>query len=108
MLAQLPHVDVWGFNVYRGASFGSLFSEWAARSEKPMWLSEYGVDSYSSVVRSENQTKQAEEVGGLAAEIVSNAATTGGVCCGGAIFSWADEWWKYHSGEADVHDANHS
>jgi hypothetical protein len=104
VLSQLAHVDLWGLNVYRGASFGTLFDEWAALSAKPMWLSEYGADSYSAAAAAENQTAHAREVGALAAEIAAHASAAGGVCAGGAIFAWADEWWKLSSGSPSVQE----
>lgn len=45
VLAALDDViDVWGFNIYRMDTFGTLFEEWAALgSTKPMYLGEFGL-----------------------------------------------------------------
>lgn len=47
--ALLPYVDIWGSNVYRGSSFGTLFAEFSAATSKPLWISEYGIDSYFTI-----------------------------------------------------------
>jgi len=103
VLSALPQVDVWAFNVYRGSSFGTLWSEWPAVSEKPFFLGEYGTDSHSN--GADTFSRQALEVTQMATEVVDNAAVSGvGPCVGGVLFSFADEWWKYSSGTADAHD----
>ena len=33
---------MWGINAYRGISFYDLFDEWEARSDRPMFMAEYG------------------------------------------------------------------
>ena len=101
----LAHVDVWGVNSYRGASFGDLFDRWASLSPRPMWVSEYGADSFSAVLDAEDEDTQASEVAQLAAEIASHAAASGGTCLGGCAFEWADEWWKHGPGAPTKHDA---
>ena len=94
-LAALPGVDVWGINVYRGgAGFGNLFDAFAALSDKPMLLSEYGADSYSAPLGREAAEIHALEVSALAQAVAENAAATGGVGLGGMLFEFADEWWK--------------
>src|SRR3989338_1778516 len=44
---QVPSVDVWGLNIYRNSSFTDVFSQWASISTKPMFIGEYGADSYN-------------------------------------------------------------
>ena len=41
--------DIWGIQPYRGDSFGTLFDEYV--SEKPLLVSEYGMDAYQDVLR---------------------------------------------------------
>ena len=49
----LPDVDFWSLQVYRGHSFGSLFSEYATRSSKPLIITEFGYDSFDGRKNSE-------------------------------------------------------
>jgi hypothetical protein len=88
-------------NVYRGASFGSLFSDWSSISAKPMFLAEYGADAYRTASLdlmdgSEDQSMQAGFDRGLWNQIVPNLSALNlfGICVGGVVFEWNDEWWK--------------
>jgi len=100
----LSSVDVWGINAYRGIGFGNLFADWKSRSSKPMYLGEYGADAYDARFNRPGLTEQADATRQLTNEIVANSAVTGGVCIGGLVFEFADEWWKDSSGSPDVHD----
>jgi hypothetical protein len=103
-LAAMPLIDVWGLNVYRGISFGNLFTEWQQRSGKPMFLGEYGADAYNALLPGYDPASQAEATEKLTLEINAHASAKdpSAVCSGGAIFEWADEWWK--AGNPDVQD----
>lgn len=104
MLGALPMVDVWGLNVYRGTTFGDLWSAWPAASTKPLLISEYGVDSFSTANGAADWATQATEVSQMALEVARHAAASGdGPCLGGVVFEWADEWWK-SSGDVAVQD----
>jgi hypothetical protein len=90
-----PHLDIWGVNLYRGETFGDFFQEYAALSQKPLWISEFGIDAWHSVIDDpeggyEDQEIQAQWVGGLWDEIVGNYEIT----IGGTVMAYADEWWK--------------
>jgi hypothetical protein len=102
-LARLANIDLWGLNVYRGIGFGNLFNDFAARSDKPMFLGEYGADAYNANINAEDQGAQAEATRVLTLAIVAASTLTGGVCSGGIIFEWADEWWK-SPGNPNEHD----
>jgi hypothetical protein len=95
-LGAMPDIDVWGINSYRGITFGDLFTTWAARSGKPMFLSEYGSDAYNAKLPGYDPDSQAEATRALTEELLahSSALETDGVTLGGTIFEWADEWWK--------------
>src|SRR5262249_9593975 len=115
-----PSVDIWGLNVYRGPSFTTLFDDWATFTTKPMLLSEYGTDSYRtlltktevdlvSVDGAVDEPTQATWDRRLWREIAGNlsALKPGKVCLGGTAFEWNDEWWKAQGafgGEVGRHD----
>ena len=44
--ASLPYLDVWGVTAYRGRTFADLFTTYAARSQKPLWIAEFGLDAW--------------------------------------------------------------
>ena len=100
LVEATPWVDVWGLNVYRGLSFGSLFTEWAAVSDKPMFVSEYGADAWDSRVNRVDVASQAEAVEALTREIMASD-----VALGGTLFEWSDEWWKDEGGDPWVQDS---
>jgi len=103
-LMAMPLIDVWGINSYRGISFGGLMSEYSARSSKPMYLGEYGADAYNANVHTEDQQSQAIATTALTQEILTTSAASGGICSGGFLFEFSDEWWKDNHGSAWEHD----
>ncbi|MEN0063949.1 MAG: hypothetical protein AAGA48_17480 [Myxococcota bacterium] len=104
VLSAIPSVDIWGINAYRGIGFGSLFTDWAAISTKPMFLGEYGADAWDATQNQENEAAQAEATAALTGLILAQSTLSGGVVSGGTIFEWADEWWKDVNGDPAVHD----
>ncbi|MBL8950217.1 MAG: hypothetical protein JNK82_05535 [Myxococcaceae bacterium] len=104
VVTAMPLTDVWAINVYRGISFGDLFTRWASRSTKPMMLGEYGADAWNALVPGEDQAAQAAATFALTREIHRSWSGDGGVAIGGALFEWCDEWWKDSGGRTDVHD----
>ena len=103
-------------NIYRGDTFGTLFDEWRAISEKPIFISEFGTDSYRTkkywpVKGAVDEPMQAEFMqrlwGSLQAELDRGHGSS--IVLGGTVFEWVDEWWKVrskHGGRADRLDAN--
>ncbi|MFH2028763.1 MAG: glycoside hydrolase family 2 TIM barrel-domain containing protein, partial [Nanoarchaeota archaeon] len=109
-----PSVDIWGVNIYRGDTFGTLFDQWSSITSKPMFLSEYGTDSYYTTsfypaVGYEDEAVQAEFNHKLWQNIKNNlsAYNESNVCLGGTVFESSDEWWKVKSadgGNISIHD----
>jgi len=119
IVTRCPNVDIWGINVYRGASFGNIFSQWQSASAKPFYFSEFGTDSYNTTsyslpysqppcyedVRAQvnggsiNQGLQAGLAIGLWQEIKPqlSAIYTAKLCAGGLIHEFNDELWKVGS-----------
>jgi beta-galactosidase/beta-glucuronidase len=90
--AQMPHLDLWGANVFRGYGFGGLFDVFTSRSQKAFWVSEYGADAFDSrpAYQQVNQAVQAQVDLGLWGEIEDHFAT----CVGGCLMGFCDEWWR--------------
>jgi Interleukin-like EMT inducer/Glycosyl hydrolases family 2, TIM barrel domain len=106
----VPSVDVWGFNVYRGWSFQDVFQMWRSISTKPMLIGEFGADSYDHRINGENQTMQAQFDTGLWDELYFelSAERVNGLCVGGLVFEFQDEWWKngdpFHQDSSTEHN----
>ncbi|MFE8601166.1 glycoside hydrolase family 2 TIM barrel-domain containing protein [Archangium violaceum] len=99
----MPDVDVWGLNMYRGITFGDAFDKWTALSQKPMFLAEYGADAFNAKLPGYDPKSQGTATRALTEELLEHStANKGGVCSGGTIFEWSDEWWK--SGNPSQHD----
>jgi len=101
---SLGDIDVWGVNVYRGKGFGDTFGKYASRTGKPLFLGEYGADAYNAKRKREDQEAQAEATRALTEDIVKHSSVSGGVCLGGFVFEFADEYWKDSSGSRSVQD----
>lgn len=94
----VPDLDAWSVQMYRGKSFGSFFQEYQASSDKPLLVSEYGIDAYDDTRADEyenfGEAHQAVYAAALWKEI--EACT---VCVGGSIMAYSDEWWKGKHGQ---------
>jgi exo-beta-1,3-glucanase (GH17 family) len=99
-ITALSSIDVWGINVYRGIGFDTLFADWAARSNKPMFVAEYGADAFNATTDTYDPASQALAVG----ELTGAIRAAGGQVLGGTVFEWADEWWKVGGGSPGVQD----
>jgi Glycosyl hydrolases family 2, TIM barrel domain len=99
--AEVPNLDVWSVQVYRGSSFGNLFTDYAAASGKPLVITEYGIDAYDDKHGDEYEhiglPYQAIYAESLWNEIAANSS----VCSGGSIMAYSDEWWKGKHGQTD-------
>lgn len=100
--AAMTNFDFWAIQVYRGESFGSFFTDYAARSPKPIIITEYGYDAYDARIGGEyadDASLPAAAMENLLRELRENRA----IAAGGCIFEYADEWWK--SGTPNIQDA---
>lgn len=89
------NIDVWGMNVYRWDNPSTIFSEWEKISDKPMYLSEAGGDSYMTIAKSGyeqgiNEKAQAD----ANSKILESVFKHKEICAGVAMFSFTDGWWK--------------
>ncbi len=102
-LISCTDIDVWGLNIYRWDNPGDIFDRWQAISNKPMYLSEAGADSYMTIAahgyeKGENEQAQADAL----AKILDQSMKNTDICSGVAIFAFNDEWWK--AGSNDTQD----
>jgi beta-galactosidase/beta-glucuronidase len=89
------NIDVWGMNVYRWDNPGTIYAEWEKISNKPMYLSEAGADSYMKITKAgyqqgENQQAQADANAKILDDVFHNSNIGSGV----TLFSFLDGWWK--------------
>ena len=124
--AQMPDLDIWGVNEYTGESFYLLYANYATQSKKPLWISEFGIDAFSTTsiagINAWGSTA-ASDLGGAGAydpndqaawdtnlwnEIFNNAPVT----IGGTLMEYSDEWYKpyefYCTSPADTQVENAS
>ena len=98
---SLSKVDLWGINAYLGKDFGSLFKDYAERSNKPLLITEFGCDSWNGTKNQEDEQMQKEYIVSQWMDIERNLFLKGGVVSGGFVFEWTDEWWKSFSNTSD-------
>ncbi|HKJ05867.1 MAG TPA: glycoside hydrolase family 2 TIM barrel-domain containing protein [Flavobacteriaceae bacterium] len=95
IIEKLPNIDVWGLNVYRWDNPESIFKQWETLSNKPMYLSEAGADSYMTIEKNNyqkgiNEKAQADATNNILKSTFNNTD----VCLGVTVFSFVDGWWK--------------
>ena len=102
-LSMSPNIDVWGMNVYRSVRPQTIFKEWEALSDKPMYLSETGADSYMQIANKGYEQGVNEKAQADATEIILKSIFKGeDICSGVTLFSFTDGWWK--AGNNNVQD----
>ena len=103
----MDYLDVWGANVYRGITFGTVFDDYAAMSGKPFWIPEFGVDAWRT------DDKYGDPAAGYVDEasqeqyavaLWDEIAARSDVCSGGMLFEYSDEWWKSDYGDPVLHE----
>ncbi len=107
IVEEVPDMDIFGSNVYRGVSFTYLFDQVKAEYGKPVLLTEFGADAYNARTEREDQLCQAYYFHGNWKEIYINAAGMGkaGNSIGGFTFQASDGWWKHgQTYDLDVHN----
>lgn len=105
---ECKDVDILGINVYRGMSFGDMYSRVKAEYGKPVILTEFGSDAYNTIANAEDQLSQTQFLLSNWKEIYDNAAGLGksGNSLGGFTFQFSDGWWKTgQTTNLDMHDA---
>ena len=108
---EIPDLDVFGTNVYRGISFRDLFEEVQEKLGRPVMFTEFGADAWNAKNMHEDQVAQARYLVGQWREIYEQSAGKGlvGNSIGGLTFQWSDGWWKFgQEDRLDIQDTNAS
>jgi hypothetical protein len=104
--SEVPNLDVWSVQIYRGSSFGTFFSDYAALSQKPLVITEFGIDAYD-----DHNSDEYENIGSpyqavYAESLWNEIAANSDICSGGTIMAYSDEWWKGKHGQNDSNHQN--
>ena len=108
---ECKDIDIFGTNMYRGASFGDAFQRVKDELNKPILFTEFGADAFNAIEGAEDQQSQAYYMVSNWKEIYENAAGLGkaGNSIGGFTFQFSDGWWKFgQTKNLDIHDTNAS
>jgi len=97
-LSTLARADVWSLNLYPYLDLTTRFDQWAAASQKPILVGEYGADAWNAKLAppGEDQDSQAQATTTLTQQIQMSSSAThpSRPVLGGCIFELADEWGK--------------
>jgi hypothetical protein len=99
---EVPNLDVWSVQVYRGSSFGSLFNDYAGVSDKPLVITEYGIDAYDDESADEYENVGIPYQALYAESLWKEIEAHSDICAGGSLMAYSDEWWKGRHGHTDV------
>lgn len=95
------NIDLLAIIAYKGKKFGNLFQHIRTIFDKPVFISEFGCESYDAYLNKENQEIQSQYLLSQWGHMYENSVfsgNSGGNCLGGSIFEWTDEWWKHNEG----------
>ncbi|MEJ2103163.1 MAG: glycoside hydrolase family 2 TIM barrel-domain containing protein [Ignavibacteriaceae bacterium] len=108
---EVPDMDVFGVNAYRGVSFTDAFEKVKEKLNVPLMFTEFGSDAFNEKEMREDQSMQTKYLLGNWEEIFENAygQEETGISIGGITFQFSDGWWKYlQDSNLDVHDIHAS
>ncbi|MDD8016843.1 MAG: carboxypeptidase-like regulatory domain-containing protein [Bacteroidota bacterium] len=95
--SSLTYVDLWASNAYE-RNFDPFFSSYRSKSNKPIVITEFGIDALNNISKTEYESVQAYFDSTNWVQI-RNASH---VCVGATVFEFTDEWWK--AGDLNAHD----
>ncbi|MFH0735287.1 MAG: carboxypeptidase regulatory-like domain-containing protein [bacterium] len=85
----LTYIDLWASNIYQW-DLGPNLLTYKNASNKPVVLTEWGIDALDNRTKTEYQQTQADFILANWIQIVSSSD----YCIGGTMFEFTDEWWK--------------
>jgi hypothetical protein len=94
----LSYVDLWAANVYQPNLAATFFDAFRTRSDKPVVLTEFGIDALDDRTKQPYEDVQADFDRANWEQILASDD----VAVGGTVFEFTDEWWK--AGDPDSHD----
>jgi beta-glucuronidase len=100
-----PQIDIVGLNSYRGPfGFGTLWNIVKFDFDRPVVITEYGVDCYDQNNKRVDEDFQERYHKGCWRDIVNNSFNHEGAgnSLGGFVYTWLDSWWLCAA--SDVHD----
>lgn len=100
-----PEIDIVGMNAYMGShGFGTLWNGIKIDFDRPVVITEYGVDCYNQNKQIIDEDFQARYHWGCWRDMVNNSFGNKGAgnSIGGFAYSWLDAWWL--CGKTDEHD----
>ena len=108
---EVRGLDIFGSNVYRGASARDFFQVVKDKLGVPALFTEFGADAWNAKEMREDQETQARYLVAQWQEIYEQSAGKGrvGNAIGGLTFQWSDGWWKFgQEDRLDIQDTNAS
>lgn len=108
--SEAPNLDIFGTNVYRGATARDLYDVVREKLGIPVLYTEFGADAFDAKNNREDGLTQARYLLAQWEDLYLHARGQAvGNAIGGCVFQWDDGWWKYKQDEnLDVHDTNAS
>jgi len=97
---KCKNIDVLAIIAYKGKKFGNLFQRVRDIFDKPIFISEFGCESYNAYTNIDDQEVQTQYLISQWQDLYSHSVfcAKGGNCIGGSMFEWTDEWWKHNEG----------
>ncbi len=111
IVEEVPDMDIFGTNTYRGFTFTDLYDRVRDEYGKPVLLTEFGSDAFNARTNQEDQAAQARYKLSNWKDIYENSAGMGRAnnSIGGFTFQFSDGWWKHgQTVDLDIHNTEAS
>ncbi len=94
---EMPTLQIFGTNVYRGRSARDLYQRVRDELGLPVLYTEFGADAFNARTGREDHLLQASYLKDQWQEVYEQSWGKGlaGNVIGGYTFQWSDGWWKY-------------